>query len=146
MTTPHDGSDEVRQLFQENVPGLAKGIFEIKAIARERGHRTILAVYSSDSSIDPVGSCTGERGARVRSVVQHLSGEAVDIIRWSDSIEQFIRNVLAPAVIRSVVLEETTRRAIVKMVSKPAGNWEPDSIRLKLASRVTGWNLELVDA
>ncbi|HEU5125825.1 MAG TPA: hypothetical protein VFW05_17370 [Verrucomicrobiae bacterium] len=146
MITQPDGSDEVRQLFQENVPELAKGVVEIKAIARERGHRSMLVVYSSDGSVDPVGSCVGERGARVRSVVRQLSGETIDVIRWSDSQEELIRNILNPAVIRSVALDEASGRAIVRIVSKQSEDCELDPIRLKLASRVTGWDLQLLDA
>ena len=98
MTSP-DGSEEVRRLFHEHVPELAGGIVEIRAIARQCGLRSVLAVASTDTRVDPVGSCVGQQGVRVKSVVRLLSGEHIDIVRWSESVEEFIRNALAPVAV-----------------------------------------------
>jgi len=111
MITQPDGSDEVRRLFSEQTPELAKGIVEIKAIAREGGRRTMLVVYSRDDSVDPVNSCVGPRGARVKSVVQQLSGEHIDIVRWAESVEDLIRNALTPVLVQSIALDEAARHA-----------------------------------
>src|ERR1051325_10452498 len=89
--------DEVRQLFHEYVPEVANGVIKIKGIARAPGKRVIVAVWSSDEQIDPVASCMGQRGIRVKTIVQTLSGEKIDIVRWSDSMESFLINCLCPA-------------------------------------------------
>jgi transcription termination/antitermination protein NusA len=145
MITQPDGSEDVRRLFHEHVPALANGIVEIVAIARERGHRSMLAVYSSDHSVDPIGSCVGLRGVHAKSVMQQLSGEYIDIVRWSESVEDFIRDTLAPAVVRSIALDETRRHATVRLDSKRSNGYLLDPIRLRLASKVTGWELQIVE-
>jgi transcription termination/antitermination protein NusA len=145
MITQPDGSDEVRRLFSDHTPELANGIVEIKAIARERGRRSMLVVYSRDASVDPVGSCLGPRGARVKSVVQQLSGEHIDIIRWSESVEELIRNTITPVVIDSIALDESGHHATVIVDPKRSDGYALDPIRLRLASRVTGWDLQIVE-
>ena len=140
-----DGSEDIRRLFHEHVPELADGLVEIKAIARERGHRSMLAVYSSDPSVDVVGSCVGERGIRVRTVVQQLSGEHIEIVRWSESIEEFIRNALAPVVVRHIAFDAAAHRATVTLDSKHSDASAIGPVRLRLASKVVGWDLRLVE-
>src|SRR3989304_1637529 len=80
-------TDVVRRLFELEVPEIAEGTIEIKAMAREPGHRTKIAVYSSDSNVDCVGACVGVRGSRIKNIVDELNGEKIDIIRWSDEPE-----------------------------------------------------------
>ena len=145
MRTHPDGSEEIRRLFREQVPELASGIVEIKALARERGRRSMLAVSSTNPSVDPVGSCVGERGVRVKSVVQQLSGEFIDIIRWSESVEDFIRNTLAPVVVQRIALDTAAHRATVTVDSKRSDARAVDPSRLRLASRVVGCELHLVE-
>lgn len=94
------------QLFMQEVPEIYDGIIEIKSVARDPGSRAKIAVYSKDSSIDPIGACVGVRGSRVQAVVQELQGEKVDIVLWSEDIATFAVNALAPAEVSKVVLDE----------------------------------------
>jgi transcription termination/antitermination protein NusA len=98
--------DFIRRLFELEVPELVEGIVEIRAIAREAGHRTKIAVASNDPNVDPVGACVGSRGSRVRQVVNELRGEKVDIVEWRDDPKQFIAEALSPARVRQVILGE----------------------------------------
>jgi len=145
MRTQPDGSEEIRRLFHEQTPELASGIVEIKAIARERGRRSMLAVSSRNPSVDPVSSCVGQRGIRIKSVVQQLSGEHIDIIRWSESVEDFIRNALAPVVVRRIALDMEAHRAAITVDSTRSGAQAVAPTRLRLASKVVGWELQLVE-
>src|SRR5437867_2596218 len=97
MSTPSQDNDEVRRLLSEHVPELADGAVEVKGIARELGRRCIVAVHSSDAKICPVGACVGRRGERIKSMVRALPGDKVDIVRWADSLHDFIQNLLTPA-------------------------------------------------
>jgi transcription termination/antitermination protein NusA len=98
--------DFIRRLFELEVPELVEGTIEIRAIAREAGHRTKIAVASNDANVDPVGACVGSRGSRVRQVVNELRGEKVDIVEWRDDPKQFIAEALSPARVRQVILGE----------------------------------------
>lgn len=93
----------VRRLFEKEVPEIFQGIVEIKALAREAGERTKMAVYSKNPDIDPIGACIGPRGSRVQLVIEELKGEKIDIFEWSDNVEELIRNALAPAQIIAVI-------------------------------------------
>ena len=92
----------VRKLFEEQVPELAQGIVEIKGISREPGHRTKIAIHSTDARVDAVGACVGNRGSRVNAVVEELGGEKIDIIFWSEIPLEFIAKALSPATVISV--------------------------------------------
>ncbi len=92
----------VRRLFEREVPEIYEGIVEIKAIAREAGERTKIAVYSKNENVDPIGACIGPRGARVQVVIEELRGEKIDIFQWSDNVPELIKNALAPAQILAV--------------------------------------------
>lgn len=134
------------RLFHEHVPQVASGVVEIKGIARERGRRTIVSVHSTDGSVDPVGSCVGERGIRVKAIMQHLSGEKIDIVRWSDSVEEFIRNLLAPAKAERIILDGETHRATIyappdqrSLIMGRQGS------RLEMMSQLAGWDLQVMD-
>src|SRR5437870_11379325 len=87
---------EVRNLFERRVPAITSGVVTIRGIVRDPGSRTILTVVSSDPATDPVGSCVGLRGAIVKDIVQELQGEHIDIVRWDDSVKQFLSNLFAP--------------------------------------------------
>ncbi|MDD2591384.1 MAG: transcription termination factor NusA [Erysipelotrichaceae bacterium] len=93
----------VRRLFEKEVPEIFQGIVEIKALAREAGERTKMAVYSKNPDIDPIGACIGPRGSRVQIVIEELKGEKIDIFEWSDNVEELIKNALAPAQILAVI-------------------------------------------
>lgn len=99
----------VRRLFENEVPEIFDGQVEIKAIAREAGERTKIAVYSHDRDIDPIGACIGPRGTRVQAIIEELKGEKIDIFEWSDNMIELVRNALAPAEILAVFPNETGR-------------------------------------
>ncbi len=103
----------VKRLFELEVPEIVDGVVELKAIAREPGHRTKLAVSSNDSNVDPVGACVGARGSRVRMVVNELRGEKVDIVPYSDDPSEFVMKALAPARVREVRIHQDTGTAEV---------------------------------
>ncbi len=134
----------IKRLFELEVPEIASGIVEIKACAREPGHRTKIAVWSSDSNVDPVGACVGARGARVRMVTNELRGEKVDIVPFSDDIGEFIARALQPAKIKEVRLDEDQglATAIVHdfQLSLAIGK---EGQNARLAARLTGWRIDI---
>lgn len=137
--------DFIRALFELEVPELTEGIVEIKAIAREPGHRTKLAVISNDPSVDPVGACVGARGARVRQVVNELRGEKVDLIQWRDDVRQFITEALSPVRgVREVRIDDDEKEAIVivpdNQLSLAIGK---EGQNARLAARLTGYRIDI---
>jgi N utilization substance protein A len=136
--------DFIRRLFELEVPELAEGVVEIRAIARDAGHRTKIAVASSDPNVDPVGACVGARGSRVRQVVNELRGEKVDIVEWRDDVRQFIAESLSPAKVRQVILDEETRQATVVVpdhqLSLAIGK---EGQNARLAARLSGYRVDI---
>jgi N utilization substance protein A len=134
----------VKRLFELEVPELVDGVVEIRAIAREPGHRTKLAVASNDGNVDPVGACVGARGMRVRQVVNELRGEKVDIVPFSDDSTDFVMRALAPARVREVRLHDDTGIAEVIVpdfqLSLAIGK---DGQNARLAARLTGWRVDI---
>ena len=133
----------VKKLFEEQVPEIAQGIVEIKSIAREAGHRTKMAIYSSDSRVDAVGACVGNRGSRVNAVVEELGGEKIDIILWNEEPLEFIYKSLSPATVISVTQKgERSAIAIVPddKLSLAIGR---DGQNARLAARLTGWKIDV---
>ena len=134
----------VRRLFELEVPEIADGIVEIKACAREPGHRTKIAVYSNDANVDPVGACVGARGARVRQVVTELRGEKIDIVPFSEDLQDFVMKALSPAKVKEVrIIEETgTAEVIVPdfQLSLAIGK---EGQNARLAARLTGWRVDI---
>src|SRR3989344_2057082 len=137
--------DFVRKLFEIEVPEMQNGIVQIKAIAREPGSRVKIAVVSNDDSIDAVGSCVGQRGVRVSTVISELGGEKIDVIEYSDLPEIFISNALSPGKILSIELDEDLREAKILTA--------PDQLSLvigkggqnvRLAAKLTGWKLDII--
>jgi N utilization substance protein A len=135
----------IRRLFDLEVPEIADSIIEIKALVREAGYRTKIAVISHDAKVDSVGACVGVRGARIKTIIDELSGEKIDIIRWSESCETLIANALKPAQIRSIELNEMNGRATVIV--------EEDQLSLaigkrgqnvRLASRLAEWEIDIM--
>ena len=110
----------IKRLFELEVPEIADGIVEIKACAREPGQRTKIAVWSNDSNVDPVGACVGARGGRVRMVVNELNGEKIDIIPFSDDLEDFVMKALAPAKVTEVRIDYETGTALGDRARLPA--------------------------
>ena len=134
----------VEELFRLEAPEIASGAVEIKAIAREAGSRTKIAVFSNDPSIDPVGSCVGQKGSRVSTVISELGGEKIDIIEWSDKPETLIANTLSPAKIHLVTLDENIREARVEVdaeqFSLAVGKGGQNA---RLAAKLTGWKIDI---
>lgn len=134
----------VLELFKLEVPEIAQGIVEIKAIAREPGDRSKMAVASKDEKVDSVGACVGMRGTRVKDIVRELRGEKIDIIRWSPKIEEFVEAALAPAKVAEVHVSEDGKRVEVIV--------EDDQLSLaigkhgqnvRLASKLTGLEIDV---
>jgi N utilization substance protein A len=134
----------VIKLFQTEVSEISDGTIEIKAIAREPGFRTKLAVYSRDSKVDPVGACVGMRGQRVKNIVRELNNEKVDIIPWHPDVKTYISNALAPAQLKSFEINETARRIRVVVgedqLSLAIGKRGQNA---RLTSRLTGWHIDI---
>lgn len=134
----------VIELFKLEAPELANGTIAIKAIAREPGSRTKLAVISEDSHIDPVGSLVGQRGVRVSTVTSELGGERIDIIEWNENEELFVKDALSPAEVVSVELDEKEHKATVTV------NEDQQSLAIgrggqnvRLAAKLTGWSIDI---
>lgn len=137
----------VLKLFEQEVPEIQDGIVSIQAIARDPGSRSKIAVVSNDPAVDPVGACVGMRGARVQAVVNELHGEKIDIIEWTDDPAVFVVNALAPAEIERVLVDEPRNTIEV------AVNEENLAIAIgkrgqnvRLASELSGWNIEIISA
>ncbi len=135
----------VKRLFEKEVPEIYNGEVEIKAISREPGNRTKIAVWSRDENIDPRGACIGPKGTRVASVVKELNNEKIDIVLYSDDPEKFIASALSPATVLSVQIldpEERTCRVIVpdNQLSLAIGNKGQNA---KLAARLTGYSIDI---
>ena len=134
----------IRSLFELEVPELVDGDVEIKAIAREPGHRTKIAVLSHDPNVDPVGACVGARGSRVRQVVNELRGEKVDIVEWREDTRAFISEALSPARVKEVRLDEEEKVATVivpdHQLSLAIGK---EGQNARLAARLTGYKIDI---
>jgi N utilization substance protein A len=134
----------VKRLFELEVPELLDGVVELRAVAREPGHRTKIAVASNDGNVDPVGACVGARGARVRQVVTELRGEKVDIVPYTDDAADFVMKALAPARVREVRIhpDSGTAEVIVPdfQLSLAIGK---EGQNARLAARLTGWRVDI---
>ncbi|HEX2065160.1 MAG TPA: transcription termination factor NusA [Acidimicrobiales bacterium] len=134
----------IKRLFELEVPEISSGVVEIKAAAREPGHRTKIAVWSNDPNVDPVGACVGARGARVRMVTNELRGEKVDIVPFSEDPAEFVMRALQPAKVKEVRLDEETGTATVIVhdyqLSLAIGK---EGQNARLAARLTGWRVDI---
>jgi N utilization substance protein A len=137
--------DFIRRLFELEVPEIAEKIIEIKALAREAGYRTKVAVVSYDEKIDPVGACVGVRGSRIKNIVDELGGEKIDIVRWNESSQMLITNSLMPAKISEIALCFELGKATVVVdedqLSLAIGKHGQN---VRLAARVTGWDIDIL--
>jgi N utilization substance protein A len=132
------------KLFEQEVPEIYEGIVEVKGAAREPGGRAKIAVVSHDSDVDPVGACVGMKGTRVQSVVQELRGEKIDIVHWTPDPAEFVVRAMAPARVSKIVMDEDAHAMEVivpdDQLSLAIGK---KGQNVRLASRLTGWNLEV---
>ena len=135
------------KLFEMEVPEINSGIVEIKAVAREAGSRSKIAIQSNDENIDPIGSLVGQRGVRVSTVMSELGGEKIDIIGWSDEPKKFITEALSPAQILGIELDEENKIATVEVSedqqSLAIGKGGQNA---RLAARLTGWKIDIREA
>lgn len=144
ITLSRSHPDMVRKLFELEVPEIFSGSVEIKAVAREAGSRSKIAVVSNQDGIDPIGSCVGQKGSRVQTVMAELGGEKIDIIEWSEDPVKLIANSLSPAKILNVQLDEEAKEAKVGVmedqlslaIGKAGQN-------VRLAARLTGWKIDI---
>jgi N utilization substance protein A len=136
----------VIKLMELEIPEIKNNLVEIKAIAREAGVRSKVAVSSNDPKIDPIGSCVGQKGVRVQNVMDELNGERIDIIQWSEDIEQYIRTALAPAKVAAIELHKDEKRAkiFVNPDQRPLAIGK-NGQNVRLASRLTGYELDVMD-
>ena len=134
----------VTRLFEAEVPEISESIVEIKAISRDPGGRTKIAVASKDSDVDAVGACVGMRGSRVQSIIQELRGEKVDIVPWSEDPARYVCNALSPAVVNKVVIDENSRSMEVivddDQLSLAIGR---KGQNVRLASQLTEWKIDI---
>ena len=135
----------VERLFEQEIPEISDGVIEVKAKAREPGYRTKIAVNSTDQRVDCVGACVGVRGNRIKNIVDELSGERIDIVRWSDDMQVLIPNALQPAEVEEVILCQMLGRAIVLVgedqLSLAIGRRGQN---VRLASKLCGWDIEIM--
>ncbi|UCF43734.1 MAG: transcription termination factor NusA [Planctomycetota bacterium] len=137
--------DFIRRLFELEVPEMAENIIEIRALVREAGYRTKVAVASLDEKVDPVGACVGVRGSRIKNIVEELGGEKIDIVRWNESSQVLIANGLMPAKVSVIALCFELGRATVVVdedqLSLAIGKHGQN---VRLAARLTGWDIDIL--
>ncbi len=137
--------DFIRRLFEAEVPEVSEHIIEVKAMAREAGFRTKIAVASIDSKVDPVGACVGIRGSRIRAIVDELGGEKIDIVRWNESSQVLIANALKPAEVEEVSLcFELGRATIIVRDDQLSLAIGRRGQNVRLAARLTGWDIDIL--
>ncbi len=135
----------VKQVFSLEIPEVANGLVEIKSVAREAGSRSKIAISTDSENIDPVGSCVGQRGIRIQTIINELGGEKVDIIEYSDDPAKFISNALAPAKIMGIDIDEVSKKAVVKVAEdKLSLAIGKSGQNVRLAARLTGWKIDII--
>lgn len=137
--------DFIKRLFEVEVPEVAERIIEIKAMAREAGYRTKIAVTSIDSKVDAVGACVGVRGSRIKNIVDELNGEKIDIVRWNESSQILIQNALKPAEVQEISLcFELGRATVVVRDDQLSLAIGKRGQNVRLAARLTGWDVDIL--
>jgi len=136
----------VESVFVQEIPEVGSGVVVVKAIARDPGNRSKVAVFTADESIDPIGACIGQRGSRINTIIEELAGEKIDVIKWSDNATEFIKSALSPAKVMSVDLNEELKEAVATVA--------PDQFSLaigrggqnvRLAADLTGWKIKVME-
>jgi transcription termination/antitermination protein NusA len=134
----------LRRLFEMEVPEITSGVVEIKSIAREGGHRSKVAVHARNPSVDPIGACVGMRGSRIQNIVNELSGERIDVIKWDPDPANFVSNALSPAQVLEVEIDQAEHKATVvvpdRMLSLAIGK---EGQNARLAAKLTGWRIDI---
>jgi N utilization substance protein A len=135
----------VREIFKQEIPEIASGVIEIKGVARDPGFRSKVAVMTADQSIDPIGSCIGQRGSRINTIIEELGGEKIDVIQFSEDVVPYISHALSPAKIVSVDLNDADKIATVTVATDQfsiAIGRSGQNVRL--ASELVGWKINVV--
>jgi N utilization substance protein A len=134
----------VKKLFEIEVPEIIEGIVEIRAIVREAGDRTKIAVFSKDEKVDPVGACVGMRGSRVKDIVRELQGERVDIVRWSDDLKEYVKAALNPVEITEMKIDKTNKKiSLVVPDDQLSMGIGRHGQNIRLASKLIGWDIDI---
>ncbi|MEK7585613.1 MAG: transcription termination factor NusA, partial [Patescibacteria group bacterium] len=134
----------IEGLFAMEAPEIASGVVEIKAIAREAGSRSKIAVYSNDDHVDPVGSCVGQKGIRVTTVMSELGGEKIDIIPWSADSREYISSALSPARVLDIEVSDADHKAVVEVASDQLSlAIGKGGQNVRLAAKLTGWRIDI---
>ncbi|PKL72439.1 transcription termination/antitermination protein NusA [Candidatus Kuenenbacteria bacterium HGW-Kuenenbacteria-1] len=135
----------LKQLFYLEIPEISNDVVEIKAIAREAGARSKIAVFTKEKNIDPVGSCIGQKGTRIQTIISELNGEKIDIIEYSENISKFISNALSPAKVIKTEIDKKNEKACVMVredqLSLAIGK---DGQNVRLAAKLTGWKIDII--
>ncbi len=136
----------VESIFAQEIPEIANGDVEIKAIARDAGSRSKVAVFTADDGVDPIGACIGQRGSRITTIIEELGGEKVDVIQFNDDAVGFIKQALSPAKVSEVKLNDKTREAVARV---PSDQFSlaigRDGQNVRLASELTDWKITVED-
>lgn len=134
----------LEKLFAQEAPEVTSGVVELKSIAREAGSRSKIAVFSNDEHIDPVGSCVGQKGTRVNTVTNELSGEKIDLIPWSTDPKEYVGNSISPAKVLSIDINEQEHKAVIEVaedqLSLAIGKGGQN---VRLAAKLTGWRIDI---
>jgi len=137
----------VRKIFLSEIPEITNGLVEIKAVSREAGSRSKIAVYASEDNVDPIGSCVGQRGARISTIISELGGEKIDIIQYSEDIAEYVANALSPAKVVNVKIDEDNHVAVANVaadqLSLAIGKGGQN---VRLAARLTGWKIDVKES
>ncbi|MCX5680346.1 MAG: transcription termination factor NusA [Candidatus Omnitrophica bacterium] len=137
-------SSFVKKLFEIEVPEIIEGIVEIRAIVREAGDRTKIAVFSKDDKVDPVGACVGMRGSRVKDIVRELQGERVDIVRWSDDLKEYVKAALNPVEIVEMKIDKTNKKiSLIVPDDQLSMGIGRHGQNIRLASKLIGWEIDI---
>ncbi|MCK5510304.1 transcription termination/antitermination protein NusA [Candidatus Parcubacteria bacterium] len=140
-------SDEIlKKIFYLEIPEISNGLIELKSVAREAGSRSKVAVWTDSENVDPIGSCVGQRGSRIQTIISELGGEKVDIIEYDDDLSRYISNALSPAKIGKIDMNEETKKATVTVpndqLSLAIGKSGQNA---RLAAKLTGWKIDIVE-
>ncbi len=136
----------VREIFKQEIPEINDGLIVIKGIAREPGFRSKVAVFTNDESIDPIGSCIGQRGGRINTIIEELGGEKIDIIQFSEDAKEYISHALSPAKVLGVNLDESNKVAEVSVASDQFSlAIGRNGQNVRLAAQLTGWKINVVE-
>ncbi|MDD5291183.1 MAG: transcription termination factor NusA [Patescibacteria group bacterium] len=141
-------SDEIlKKVFYLEIPEISNGLVELKAVAREAGARSKVAVATDSENVDPIGSCVGQRGSRIQTIISELGGEKIDIIQYDENPSKFIGNALSPAKIISIKLDEKEKKAYVKVMADQLSlAIGKNGQNARLAARLTGWKIDIGEA